>query len=855
MKKETDFARSGKHLFNDRWVWKMAWLDARSHLNRLFLFISSIVLGIAGLVAINSFHINLQYDIDDQAKDLLGADFMVRASKPIEKELIEYFDSLDNPQSREASFASMVLFLNSGQTRLIRVVASKGDFPYYGKVETRPENTYQKIYEGPYAVLDENLASQFTVSTEDSIKIGNMVFYVAGEVVKIPGGSGMSSTFTPSIYINMDHLDSTGLVQYGSRVNYRRYFKTSSEEETERLTEMLDPELRKYGHRIETVEGRKEDLGKGFQNMYKFFNLLAFVALIMGCVGIASSIYIYAREKRAAVAVLRCLGASGWQSFNVFMVQTVVMGMIGSVLGVLGGLGIQFGLPRLLEEFIPMTLTMRISWLVVAEGLVLGFVVSVLFSVLPLLYVRFVPPLSVLRSDNTSHFKFTKTGIIVAVLTVLFPMLFATYQSKSIELGLWFFAGLLTAFLFLTLMARLLMRLTRKYFPKNLGFVWKQGLSNLFRPNNQTTVMVVVIGLGAFLVATMYIVQTSLLNQVEFTGQENKSNTILFDVQPHQREGIIKLTEDNGLPVQQVVPIVTCRLASINGKTIEEIQQDTTDGVPNWALTREYRVTYRDILHHSEELLEGEVQKIVRQDKEDSVKVTISQGMQENLEVSLGDSLVFDVQGVPIRAVVGGVREVDWPTDPPNFIFVFPGGVLEQAPQIYVLTTRVDAQTVADKYSRELVALFPNVSLIDLRLVLSTIQEFFDKVSFVIKFMALFSIITGLIVLAGAVINSKYARMRENVLLRTVGALKKQIVGLTLLEYSYLGLFAGIAGILLSLVSGYLLSLFMFDVIFLPDISGLFVIWLGVILLTVSVGWLNTRSIMNNSPLEVLRKQ
>jgi len=201
------------------------------------------------------------------------------------------------------------------------------------------------------------------------------------------------------------------------------------------------------------------------------------------------------------------------------------------------------------------------------------------------------------------------------------------------------------------------------------------------------------------------------------------------------------------------------------------------------------------------------------------------------------------------------VREVDWPTDPPNFIFVFPGGVLEQAPQIYVLTTRVDAQTVADKYSRELVALFPNVSLIDLRLVLSTIQEFFDKVSFVIKFMALFSIITGLIVLAGAVINSKYARMRENVLLRTVGALKKQIVGLTLLEYSYLGLFAGIAGILLSLVSGYLLSLFMFDVIFLPDISGLFVIWLGVILLTVSVGWLNTRSIMNNSPLEVLRKQ
>ena len=833
----------------------MAWLDARGNLSRLFLFISSIILGIAALVAINSFHINLQHDIDDQAKDLLGADFVVRASKPIEKELIDYFDTLDLPQSREASFASMVLFLNTGETRLIRVVASKGDFPYYGTVETRPENAYRKIYDGPHAVIDENLASQYTVSTEDSIKIGGMVFKVAGEVVKIPGGSGMSSTFTPSIYINMDYLDSTGLVQYGSRVNYHRYFKTSSEKETDRFADKLEPELKKYGHRLETVEGRKESLGKGFQNLYKFFNLLAFIALVLGCIGIASSVYIYAREKRDSVAVLRCMGASGWQSFNVYLIQTVVTGVIGSIIGVLLGLFIQFGLPKLLEEFIPMTLTMHVSWFVVVEGLGLGFAISVLFSVLPLLSIRFVPPLSVLRTAVDNRIRISKTGVAVSTLTVLFPLAFASYQSGSLVMGSWFFAGLLTAFVSLALIARLLMYLVRKYFPAGLGFIWKQSLANLFRPNNQTTVMMVVIGLGAFLVATLYIVQTSLLNQVEFADQENKSNTILFDVQPHQREGIIGLTRSNGLPVQQVVPIVTCRLASINGKTIEAIQQDTTDGIPNWALTREYRVTYRDSLHPSEKLIEGELQVIDKQKGSDSIRVTLSEGMQENLEVKVGDSVTFDVQGVPVKVVIGGIRDVEWPRDPPNFIFVFPSGVLEEAPQVYVLTTRVDAKTVADKYSRELVALFPNVSLIDLRLILSTIQEFFDKVSFVIKFMALFSIITGLIVLAGAVINSKYARLKENVLLRTVGAMQKQIVGLTLLEYSYLGFFAGLTGILLSLLSGYGLSLFLFEVIFLPDISGLFVIWLGVILLTVSVGWFNTRSILNKSPLEVLRKQ
>ncbi|MDH5383053.1 MAG: FtsX-like permease family protein, partial [Cyclobacteriaceae bacterium] len=412
--------------------------------------------------------------------------------------------------------------------------------------------------------------------------------------------------------------------------------------------------------------------------------------------------------------------------------------------------------------------------------------------------------------------------------------------------------GIFVAFACLFLLSKVIMLSVKKFFPHNAGFIWRQSLSNLFRPNNQTTVLVLVIGLGAFLISTLYIVQTSLLNQVEFVGDSNQSNTILFDIQNDQKVNIVKMTESHGLPVKQLVPIVTCRLAEINGIPIREIQKDTTDEIPNWALTREYRVTYRDTLNASEELVEGAIQ---HKNESDSVFVTISNGMQENLELEIGDQIIFDVQGFPITTYIGGIREVDWPQDPPNFIFVFPTGVLEEAPQIYVLTTRIDDQSTADKYSRELVASFPNVSLIDLRLILKTISGFFDKVSFVIRFMALFSIITGLIVLAGAVINSRYARMKENVLLRTLGAVKKQIVGLTIIEYSYLGVFAGLAGILLSILSGWTLSLFMFEVIFFPEPVGLFIIWFGVVFLTVFVGWWNTRGIINKSPLEILRKE
>jgi putative ABC transport system permease protein len=365
--------------------------------------------------------------------------------------------------------------------------------------------------------------------------------------------------------------------------------------------------------------------------------------------------------------------------------------------------------------------------------------------------------------------------------------------------------------------------------------------------------LMVAIGLGTFIIATLNIVEKSLLGQVEFTGQENQSNTILFDIQPTQKEGVIKLMEENNLPVKQVVPIITCRLREVNGKTIEAIQRDTTDKIQNWAITREYRVTYRDSLHHSEELIEGEIQK--RVSGRESVWVTISSGVQEDLEIKIGDSLVFDIQGVPLKVKLAGVRKVDWSNDPPNFIFVFPTGVLEQAPQIYVTTTRIDDTQIANRFQQALVMQFPNVSLIDLRLILSTIKDLCNKLGLVVRFLALFSIVTGLVVLAGAVINSKFVRMKENVLLRTIGARTSHITKITLIEYAYLGLFSALTGLILSLGGGWMLTTLFFKITFAFDWLELLLIALGVILLTVSIGWWNSREVINTPPLQVLRKE
>ena len=842
-----------KNIFQDRWVWKMAWRDGHHNFSRLFLFVASLIVGIAAVVAIASLNYSLQEELDRNAKELLGADLVINSNKKFDSLLVKTIDSAKRQVASDANMASMVMFMPTRQSRLIKLTALYGDFPFYGELETYPANAMQVMKQGRFAMLDESLATQYNVSSEDSLKIGNVVFKVAGVVKKIPGGGGLTATLAPAVYISLTELDSTGLVQFGSRVNYSLFIKTTSDKDTKELIESIKPLSKKLGFGYEDVQERRDGLGRGFKSVYQFFSLLAFVALILGCIGVASSVHIYAREKREEVAILRCIGSSGWQAFNIYFVQIFVLGIIGSLLGAVLGVIIHQIIPIAFKEYIPLKLQFAISVRAVTEGVVLGGIVSILFTLLPLLAVRFVPPLTVLRADFSTTNVFSKSRLTATILIILFPILAAAYQTKSFISGGLFSVGLALALGCLSLVAMALLFLVKKYFPTGASFVFRHALSNLFRPNNQTRVLMVTIGLGAFIISTLNIIQSSLLNQVEFTGNENQSNTILFDIQPNQKEGVVKLINQQKLPVNQVVPIITCRLSALKNKTIEEIQKDTID-IPDWALTREYRVTYRDSLIASEELIKGVLQKY-SPGKRDSIYVTISDGMHETLRLDIGDSLVFNVQGVEMKARISGIRDVEWPKDPPNFIFVFPKGVLEKAPQIFVATTRVNDPHVASRFQQALVTDFPNVSLIDLRLVLSTVNTLFEKIGLVVRFLALFSIVTGLVVLAGAVINSKFVRMKENVLLRTIGARTNQLTKITLIEYGYLGIFSALTGMILSLGGGWLLTKFFFEVQFSADVAELLIIGGGVVVLTIFIGWFNSREVISTPPLQVLRKE
>jgi putative ABC transport system permease protein len=321
--------REVRSIFRDRWVWAMAWRDGRHNFSRLFLFVASLISGIAAIVAIGSLNYAMQDELDRNAKELLGADLVLNSNKPFDTSFIKKIDTAGRQFAKDADMASMVMFMNTKQSRLIKLTALEGEFPFYGDLVTQPANAHERMQSGNYAMLDESLARQYEVSSDDTIKIGSLNFIVVGVVEKFPGGGALTATLAPAVYISMSALDSTGLVQFGSRVNYSLFVKTVSDKETETLIKSVKPLIKDLGYSYDTIEERKDDLGDGFRSVYRFFSMLAFVALILGCIGVASSVHIYAREKRDEVAVLRCVGSSGWQAFNIYFIQIFCIGRSG----------------------------------------------------------------------------------------------------------------------------------------------------------------------------------------------------------------------------------------------------------------------------------------------------------------------------------------------------------------------------------------------------------------------------------------------------------------------------------------------------------------------------------------------
>ena len=842
---------------NFTWLMQMAWRDSRRSRARLALFMSSIVLGIAALVGINSFGDNLARSIREQARELLGADLVLSSTQPFDPKLLPTLQALGQRHADEASFASLVSFPRTRGVRLAQVRALGAGFPYYGAWDTQPAAAAAQFRAGSRAgaLVDDVLLTQFGARVGDSVQVGTLRLPIVGRVLATPGQTGFSASVAPKVFIPLALLARTSLVRPGSRVSYRSYYQFAPGTDVAALVKPLETKLEASNIDSETVASRQQQTGRAFRDLTRFLSLVAFVALLLGCVGVASAVNLYVQEKLVSVAVLRCLGASGRQALLIYVLQTSGLGLLGAVIGAALGAGVQLLLPQVLGSFLPVAVSVAVSPAAVATGLLTGLAMAVLFALLPLLAIRRVSPLRVLRAsvEDDTRAPDPLRGLVL-VLVGLFVLGFAGVQTRDWKLALGFAGGLVLALGALAGLGLLLRYLLRRFFPVGWSYVARQGLANLFRPQNQTVTLIVSLGLGTFLLATLFLIQGLLLGRLQLSASGEQPNLVLFDIQTEQQQGVEQLLKNQGIPVLQRVPIVTMRLAAINRRTVGQLRKDTANGVPLFALTREYRVTYRDTLTGSEKLLAGTPPQAAAPGG--LPRVSVDANYFQRVKLKLGDTLTFNVQGAPLAVVVGGTREVDWARVQTNFLVVFPTGTLEAAPQFHVILSHVQGTAQLAAAQQALVRDFPNVSAIDLGQILQTVDEILSKISFVIRFMAGFSILTGLLVLASSVLISRYQRTRESVLLRTLGASRSQILRITVLEYALLGTLAALAGVLLAALAAWALAVWVFDTPF----GGSSLLWLPALValvaaLTALIGGLNSRSVLSQPPLAVLRAE
>ncbi len=840
--------------YSRSWPWLMAWRDARNSKSKLLLFILAIALGIAALVGITSFRENLLEEINNQAKTLLGADVSVRGSQLMPDSLLAAHSRFAADMSRESYFASMAFFPRTDGTRLTQIRALSGNYPYYGAIETVPAEASRNFLNGQNALVDEKLMIQYNVELGDSVKVGNVLFNIVGKLRKIPGQTNVTTTAAPVVYIPFDYLEQTGLIKKGSRINYLHYYIFKEGLASADTTQAWD-ELREFtdkrGYDVDTVEDEKRQTSRSFKDLTDFLELVAFVALLLGCIGVASSIYVYTKEKTGIVATLRCLGIKSSQAITIFLIQVSIFGLIGSILGGALGVSVQLFLPELLQDFIPISFTTTISWTSVFTGIAIGVVVSVLFAMLSLVSLRLVSPLQAIRAETETSQKFDRLQGIIALGLFVFITLLVYMQIDDWLDSLIFTSGLIGALVILGLIGFGLRWAIRRSLSPNVSFAWRQGLSNLYRPHNQTTILIITLGLGTSFIATVLFVQNMLIERVSISGAGDRPNTVLFDIQTPQKDEVKELTLDYDLPILQEVPIVTMRLEEVNGMTHEESEADTTVHRRDWVYNREYRVTYRDSLIDSESITEGEW---IGQVQGDSIPISISAGYADNLEVKLGDKILWNVQGALVETYVASFRDIDWRRVQTNFLVLFPKGVLEDAPQFHVLITKIDNTETSARYQQAVVRNYPNISIIDLELVLKTLDEILGKVAFIIRFMAFFSIGTGIIMLISSIVLSRFQRMKENVLLRTLGASRIQLWKVTIAEYFFLGILGAVTGILIAVIFSIVLAQYVFELTFFPNLLQALYIILAVTGVTVFIGLINNQSVISRSPLEVLRR-
>lgn len=841
----------------NRFPFVLARWESRSAFRRVGVYALSISLGVAALVAVRAFRADVARSVEEEAQVLMGADVRLSAQKPLPDSVVRVVDSLasaGHPTSTVLTAASMILAPANGNVRLFQVRSIDGGWPFYGEVRTTPEGLWTGRPEGE-VLVDPTVLTQLGIVRGDTIRIGERLFAVAGTVEDTPTELGFQTAIGPRVYLTPAQLEATGIMGFGSLARYESFLVVTQATDRQLIETRYADTFREAQVRFETAEESAQDITDAVGFLGRYLGLVGLGALLLGGIGVASAIHVFVKERLSEVAVLRCLGARQSGVFGAYLLQAGGLGMVGALVGAVAGGVLQRLLPMALAGILPVEVEPRFAWATILGGIGIGVWVALAFALLPLLSIRNAPPLRALRHDlEVSPGRFDPLRIAAAAGVGATVVALAVIEAPSVTEGLAFSGGLGATVGVLWVAALLLARLARRSLPRGASYTLRQGVSNLFRPGNQTVSVTLALGFGTFVVATVLLVQANLAREIRIEELEGQPNLLLFDIQADQRDGVVGLLPPAARSQAEVASLVPSRIRAINGLNRVELQQLPFEEQPAaWAMRRDYRNTFRWELTESETLVAGEWWDEAPPPEEGVARISMEVGVARDLRVGVGDRITWEVSGLPLESRITSLREVDWGRFQTNFFVVFEPGGLDAAPATYVILARMEGELGRAAFQRTLIGAYPNVSVLDLSRMQTAIDGILAKVSQAVGFLAVFAAVAGLLVLTGALASSRHQRLVEGALLRTLGAQRHQVWAVLLVEYVALATLASLVGLGLALGGTGLLVTKGFEIAFDVDYGTLALIWASVSALTIVSGILGSRELLSRPPLPTLR--
>lgn len=837
-------------------ILNLTFREIRSSWRRLLFFFLCIAIGVGSIVALRSLIQNLSKSVGGDARALMTADVDISSTNdfsPTEIAKIEEVINKSNiveARNEAITTAAMARPVDKANETLsfVELKGIEPPFPLVGKFTLSDGKPFDfKLLENRGAVVSPLLLEDLKIKIGDKIKIGESEFQIRATFDEEPGGTG-GFRLGPRVFIEKKAFDEAEITRNTSRIRRRILYRTA-DNPTE-LVKNLREALKGTILTVQSYRETQENLGEQFDRTENYLSLTGLLILVLGGVGVWNVARVFVEQKRKSVAVLKCLGASGSRIITVYLLQILVLGLLGSFFGVFLAQCFLWVAKYKFSDALPASMSYTIHFSSAWQGVALGILISLLFSALPLLQVRNIKPRLLLHdatSEKMRRLDWTKW--IFTVISIAGLLSLSAWQAGSLKVGAFFLGGLGATSLMLYLAAITLTWLLKRI-KSFSSFSIKQAVNSLYRPGNQTRIILLAVGLGAFVVLAVQSLQANLIREFDFTRNQTLPSLFMVDIQRSQVDELKTILEQKTGEAAQIIPTVRARIAFINGEGFDFANRETRQ--QQGQIGREFAVTYRPNLDTNETIVAGQWW-----DENSKVpEVSVEEDMAKRLNVSIGDSITFDVSGRKITTQVASVRKLDLRNTRTAFVFVFRPDVLEKAPQTFAANVlKRMPETERQRLQRSILDKFPNVQIFDVADIVAAVEKLVNNFVLAISFVGSFVILSGILILIGSIALTKSQRIYENAVLKTLGAKRLTLGAILFAEYGLLGILAGIIGAGFATALSFAVAKYIFDIQWEFDF-GLMI--LGVLItagVVMTVGAAASFDVLFRKPLAILRSQ